>query len=190
VVVWSAAAAALAGPLPLGVSPTARAPAALAAGGTVALALLAVLLIAHAAAAALERHWTARPTGDAHARPAAGLTVAAVLAVAGTLPFWLGPAAELAARQHPAALDLVVAWSPVTHLAVASGHDILRQAWLYEHANLAALPVEYPAGATLAWAYAAALALLVIAALRPWRPLRLSRRADTRPPASLQEHAR
>jgi len=81
------------------------------------------------------------------------------------LPFWLGPAAESLSARHPGIIDIVVALSPVTHLAVASGNDLLHNAWLYEHSNLAVLPVAYPAVGTLAAGYASACALLAIAVL-------------------------
>jgi hypothetical protein len=134
--------------------------------------LMAILLPTHAAAAALERRWDA-PTADAgSARELAGRTMASALAALGTLPFWLGPAAESLSARHPGIIDLVVALSPVTHLAVASGNDLLHNPWLYEHSNLAQLPVSFPELATLAWGYATACAALAAVALAARRPRR------------------
>lgn len=114
----------------------------------VALQLGALLLLAHALCA-----WLEAPVGGP---VAAGAAVALLLALAGALPVWAGLAS----------LDALLAASPFTHLAVASGNDLLRNPWLYENTPLGGLPAEYPAGTTLAAAYAASL--LTLAALA-WR---------------------
>ena len=138
--------------------------------------LMAILVLSHAAAAVLERRWSA-PSADAgSARELAGRAVASALAALGTLPFWLGPAAESLLARHPGIIDVLVALSPVTHLAVASGNDLLHNPWLYEHSNLAVLPVSYPGLGTLAMGYASACAVLALAVLasqrrRPTLPL-------------------
>ena len=168
VVAWSAAAAASAA-IALLAHPAQRW------GDVVATCamLMAILVLSHAAVAALERRWDA-PTADrGHARELAGRAIAGALAALGTLPFWLGPAAESLSARHPGIIDVVVGASPVTHLAVAGGNDLLHNPWLYEHSNLAVLAVSYPPFATLAWAYAsacAALAAVVLASRRPRRP--------------------
>lgn len=131
--------------------------------------LMAILVLSHSAAAALERRWSASTVDAASARELAGRAVASALAALGTTPFWLGPAAESLSARHPGVIDAVLALSPVTHLAVASGNDLLHNPWLYEHSNLAVLPVSYPDLDTLAWGYASACALLAIAALATYR---------------------
>ncbi|EHR70345.1 hypothetical protein BurJ1DRAFT_1477 [Burkholderiales bacterium JOSHI_001] len=128
--------------------------------------LLPILLLTHALAAGLQAGWQPEATGspDAQAaRWAAGIAAMLLLALAGAAPLWLGPAAELASARHETALDILVATSPLTHLAVAGGLDLLRTAWLYQNANLAALPVNYPQAGHLAAVYAAACAVLTLA---------------------------
>ena len=134
--------------------------------------LFAIVLLAHAAAALLERRWRALSADAESARELSGRAVAVVLAVLGTLPFWLGPVAELLAARHPPMIDIVVGSSPLTHLAVASGNDLLRNSWLYEHSNLAALRVSYPEPMALAWCYGSACLVLALAALAARRPRR------------------
>ena len=132
--------------------------------------LMAILVPTHAAAAALERRWQAATDSGGAARELAGRVMAIVLAALGTLPLWLGPAAESLSARLPGITDFVLGLSPVTHLAVASGDDLLHNAWLYEHSNLAMLAVTTPALGTIAWSYAAACALLAIVALASRRP--------------------
>jgi hypothetical protein len=134
--------------------------------------LLAILLLAHAAAALLERRWRALSADAGSARELSGRAVAVVLALLGTLPFWLGAVAELLAARHPPMIDIVVGSSPLTHLAVASGNDLLRNTWLYEHSNLAVLRVSYPQPAALAWCYGSACLVLALVALASRRPKR------------------
>jgi hypothetical protein len=143
--------------------------------------LMPILVLAHAAAAGLEGRWQVRDDAAESARELAGRATALALAALGTLPFWLGPVAELLSARHPGAIDLVVGLSPVTHLAVASGNDLLRNPWLYQHSNLAVLPVSYPAPATLAWGYASACAALAIVALASRRPGRARHATATQP---------
>ena len=182
VVAWSAAAAASAA-IALLVHPAQR-------WGAVAstcLMLMAILVLSHAAAAALERRWNALSAAAGSARELAGRAVAGALAALGTLPFWFGPAAEALSARHPGLIDIVVAISPVTHLAVASGNDLLHNPWLYEHSNLALLPVSYPGLGTLAWCYGSACALLAIAVLASHRPRRAASPLPTDP---IQEQSR
>lgn len=124
--------------------------------------LLPILLLVHLPAAWLQAWRPARNPGAADSAcsstwAAAGAAMLA-LAVLGAAPLWLGPAAEGWTGTHPGAVDALVAASPVTHLAVASGLDILRSPWMYQHSNLAALPVNYPETADLALGYALACA--------------------------------
>jgi hypothetical protein len=127
--------------------------------------LMAILVLVHAAAAILERRWSASSADARAARELAGRAMASALAALGTLPFWLGPAAESLTARHPGIIDIVVGLSPVTHLAVAGGNDLLHNPWLYEHSNLAVLPVSYPGLGTLAAGYASACAVLAVVAL-------------------------
>ena len=145
-----------------------------------------MLVVAHALAAALE--WRLRSQGverqgvDSHAaREDAGRSVAVAMLLLGALPLWLGPLAELASPRHEWAIDAAIAASPLTHLAVASGNDLLRNQWLYQHANLAALQFSYPALAMLAWCYALA-GLALALALLAWSWLRRGLRQAGTPP--------
>lgn len=136
-----------------------------------------VLLVTHAGAAAVELHARRAGMRAAAARELGGCVAALVLALLASLPLWAGPAAEALSGRLPGLADTVVGASPLTHLALASGNDLLRNQWFYQHANLAALPVTYPRPAVVAWAYAAVLPLLV------WATWALQRRL-LRAPAS------
>ena len=136
--------------------------------------LLMLLLLSHAAAAALESRWHVRSVDAAQARELAARAVAIALGLWGTLPFWAGPMAELVTTSHPGTIDAALGASPLAHLAVAANNDLLRNAWLYEHSNLAVLSVSSPEPATLAWYYGSAcltLALVVLASRYPGRVL-------------------
>ena len=136
--------------------------------------LLLILLVTHAVAAGLEVRQV-NQTGDADsAREIAGRAAALALAIVGSLPLWLGPACELLAGRHPWIIDAAIGISPLTHLAVASGNDLLRNQWLYQHSNLAALQFSYPDLSDLTVAYASVVLLLVLiplAFLRRRRPI-------------------
>lgn len=180
VAAWSGAAAALAVPgiLLAGGAVRAWVPVAMSCA-----MLLALLLMVHTAAALLENRLRASST-EATARAAAGRIVTLALAAAGALPLWLGPAAEVLSQRREGLIDSVVGFSPLTHLAVASGNDLLRNEWLYQHSNLATLPFQYPEAAVLAGAYGAAVALLAASAWAPW-PGRFRSRSASQP--DLQE---
>lgn len=166
-----------------------------AAGGAAALALLfghplrtwsrllapcallaALLLLAHALAAWAETRLRASFAEPLQAPEAAGRLAALLLALLGSLPLMLGPAAEALSARYSGIIDAVLATSPLTHLAVASGNDLLRNAWPYQHSNLAALQFDYPGPAQIAWLYAGACGLLALATLVAWRS------AASRPP--------
>jgi hypothetical protein len=135
--------------------------------------LMLILLVIHALAAGVERHSRA-PANAERSRESAGRTAFVLLALAGSLPLWLGPAAELLARRQAWIIDAVIGVSPLTHLAVASGNDLLRNPWFYQHSNLAALQFSYPGVASLAIAYvliSVALAFVALAPLNPRRPI-------------------
>ena len=166
---WSAAAACVAAiALGIGINPGQPFPRILAA----CTMLMLILLVTHAVAAGIEE--ICRQSGDAgSAREMAGRTAAIVLALLGSLPLWLGPAGELLAGGHPWVIDAVVGVSPLTHLAVASGNDLLRNQWFYQHSNLAALQFSYPDLTELTLYYSAACLVLAVIVPAPWRSRRL-----------------
>ena len=136
--------------------------------------LLLVLLVTHAFAAALEGRLRGRARDAEDAREIAGRAAAIALALLGSLPLWLGPAGELLASRYAWMIDAVVGASPLTHLAVASGNDLLRNQWFYQHSNLAALQFSYPGLAEITLSYAAvclALAFVALAARSARRPV-------------------
>jgi hypothetical protein len=143
--------------------------------------LLPILLLTHAASALIETRLRLASADPTLARDAAARMAATGLALLGALPLWLGPVAELLSARVDGLIDAIVGISPLTHLALASGNDLLRTAWLYEHANLAALPVTYPALAPLAWCYGGACLAVAISALA-WRPACLTVAAPSRTP--------
>lgn len=136
--------------------------------------LMLILIVTHALTAALEGRLRGPSAAAESAREIAGRTAAIGLALLGSLPLWFGPAGELLAGRHAWIIDAVIGISPLTHLAVASGNDLLRNQWFYHHSNLAALQFSYPSLAELAASYAAvclALALIPLASRRLHRPI-------------------
>jgi hypothetical protein len=164
VVVWSAGVAVLAG---VAISVLAHPAQPLLRILSACAMLLPIMLLSHAAAAWLERRWDARSSEAGDARELAGRVVALALALLGTLPFCLGPVAELLSARHPGIVDIVVGSSPLTHLAVASGNDLLRNSWFYGHSNLAALRFSYPEAGVLAGCYGAVCLMLALVAFAP-----------------------
>jgi len=164
IVGWSLAASALAGVAAMlsgaGLASLHRAAAACA-------VLFLVLVAVHAFAATVESLLQARTKQAGSARESAAWLATAALATLAATPLWLGPAAELASAGRPQAVDAAVAVSPLTHLAVATGNDLLRNQWFYQHSNLAGLRFDYPRLAPLMTAYSllAAVLLLVPAVL-------------------------
>jgi hypothetical protein len=124
--------------------------------------LFLVLVVVHGVAAVLESllHGRTRPADGA--RETAAWVATAALVTLAAAPLWLGPAAELASTSRPRAVDAVVAVSPLTHLAVASGNDLLRNQWFYQHSNLAGLRFDYPRPAPLVTAYGLLAAVLLV----------------------------
>ena len=137
--------------------------------------LMLILLVTHA----LRRDWRGAcavhpPMPEARARWPAARRPSRSRSL-GSLPLWFGPAGELLAGRHPWIIDAVIGISPLTHLAVASGNDLLRNPWFYQHSNLAALQFSYPSLAELILSYASvSLALALI----PLASRRLRRRID------------
>jgi hypothetical protein len=167
---WSAAAACLAAiTLVVAGSPAQRFAGVLAACGM----LMLIMIVTHAVAAGLEGRLRRQTTDAQAAREMSGRVAALALALLASSPLWLGPASELLAGRYPWIIDAVVGVSPLTHLAVASGNDLLRNQWFYQHSNLAALRFSYPSLADLAVAYASVslvLVLFTLASLRRERP--------------------
>lgn len=182
---WSIAASALAA-LAVWLGPRAGLP--LPRVATACGMLLLILLVTHALAGGLEALLRSR-AGDADgARDLAGVSTAALLAILGALPLWFGPAAELLSHGNARILDATVGGSPLTHLAIASGNDLLRNQWFYQHSNLASLQFSYPALAALVPSY---LVVLVVLALPPLALRAARARAVATPPTpSSTEHAR
>ena len=139
--------------------------------------LLVILLMTHLLAAGLEGllRRPGEPTAKTGvAREAAGRMLAGALALLGALPLWLAPLGEVVSARHGWVIDVALAFSPLTHLAVASGNDLLRNEWFYQHSNLAVLPVSYPGLTELSGAYACLAAVLALAAFT-WRRLGATR---------------
>lgn len=143
--------------------------------------LLLILLVVHALAAAVEARLRAGSANAQGPREAAGRTVAMALALLGSMPLWMGPLAELVSARHEWAVDAAIGASPLTHLAVASGNDLLRNDWFYRNANLAARPFSYPELQTLVWTYVAAgLGLVICLVAVPSARRRLDRARTVR----------
>ncbi len=135
--------------------------------------LLLILLVTSSAAARLER-FLGKSRNAECSRETAGRTTTIALALLGALPLWLGPAAELLASREPWLVDALIGASPLTHLAVASGNDLLRNPWFYQHANLAALRFSYPGLTEIALLYGTLAVTLALVSLVPAK-LRLAR---------------
>jgi hypothetical protein len=128
--------------------------------------LMLILLVTHAVAVRLEGRLHVQSGDVETAREMAGRAAALALAFVGSLPLWLGPACELLAPRHPWIIDAAIGISPLTHLAVASGNDLLRNQWFYQQSNLAALQFSYPSMTELILSYGSvslALALIPLA---------------------------
>lgn len=126
--------------------------------------LLLILLVAHALIAALEMSLRAGSCATQGAGETASRSGALALAALGSLPLWAGPFAEMLSGRHEWAIDAAIAASPLTHLAVASGNDLLRNQWFYQHANLAGLQFAYPGLVEVIATYASACVLLALGA--------------------------
>jgi hypothetical protein len=128
----------------------------------VACAMLTlILIVTHALAAILEGQWRELPATAQGARELACRTSALLLALLGSLPLWLGPTAELLSARYDWVVDAILGMSPLTHLAIASGNDLLRNQWFYQHSNLASLQVAYPDSTALFRGYAIACSILM-----------------------------
>jgi hypothetical protein len=90
--------------------------------------------------------------------------VASVLWLLAAAPLWLAPLADLSAGGGPAVAAAIVAMSPLVHIAVAAGQDLLRTEWFYAHSSLGSLQFDYPSLASIAAGYAVAVAVLALGA--------------------------
>lgn len=131
---------------------------------TLAVAL-GILVVAYLCMAAVDGALRRLGADGRRAHEAAVWCVVAILWVSAAAPLWLGPIADLWARVEPGFPSTILAGSPLVHLAVASGYDLLRSQWFYGHSSLGALQVEYPRVATLLISYAAAGAVLALVAI-------------------------
>lgn len=132
--------------------------------GLAVLVALGILVVAHQSTWVLAAALHAMGIDASTALDRSSWIVTAVLWLTASTPLWLGPVADLSARQAPMAPTVILACSPLAHLAVAAGNDVLRGEWFYGHSSLGSLQVDYPRIGTLLVAYvllAAALHLLL-----------------------------
>jgi hypothetical protein len=151
--------------------------------GLVSLVALGILVAAHQSTSVIEAVLQGMGVHASTARDGSAWTVTAVLWLAVSTPLWLGPVADLSARQEPMAPTVILACSPLAHLAAAAGHDVLRGEWFYAHSSLGSLQVDYPRSGTLLITYlllAAALSLL-LAPVRRWSQLTARRVSPNSP---------
>jgi hypothetical protein len=127
------------------------------------LVALGIVVVTQLAARAVTRLLQAAGLDETAAREWARWLVAAILWLLATAPLWLGPLAALGAEAGPARSSAIVAASPLVHLGVAAGQDLLRTQWWYAHTSFGSLQFDYPSLAAIARAYVATA--LVLAAL-------------------------
>lgn len=141
--------------------------------GLASLVALGILVVAFLSKSMLEAVLQGMGAHAATARQASAWTVTATLWLAASTPLWLGPVADLSARHEPMVPTIILACSPLAHLAAAAGNDVLRGEWFYGHSSLGSLQVDYPRVGTVLVAYlllAAALSLS-LTAVRRWSQL-------------------
>lgn len=125
----------------------------------VALGVVLVTSLATDVTASLARR--AGVVATAAHESARWLVVAALWLLAAA-PLWLAPVADLAAGSGSASAAAIVAMSPLVHLAIAAGQDLLRTEWFYAHSSLGSLQFEYPSLAAIAAGYAITVAALAL----------------------------
>lgn len=153
------------------------------------LVALGIVVVTRLAASATARLLQAAGLDEPAAREWARWLAAAILWLLATAPLWLGPLAALGAAADPERASAIVAASPLAHLGVAAGQDLLRTQWWYAHTSFGSLQFDYPSLAAIARAYATAalaLAALDVALSRRDAPPRTS----LRNPLLTQEPAR
>lgn len=106
--------------------------------------LLLITIVTQAFAAAVQTLIASTRAEENNAREIAGRVATFALALLGSAPVWFGPAAQVAMHAYPGLIDAIIASSPLTHLAVASGNDLLRNQWFYQHSSLSGLQFSYP----------------------------------------------
>jgi len=143
------------------------------------LVALGIVVVTRLAAGTTTRLLQASGLDEPLAREWARWLAAAILWLLATAPLWLGPLAALGADADPGRASAIVAASPLVHLGVAAGQDLLRTQWWYAHTSFGSLQFDYPSLAAIARAYVAtALALTALdfvlsrrdASLRPSLP--------------------
>lgn len=127
-----------------------------------ALGLVITARLAAIVAAAVLRNSS---MGSAAADEWARWLVAATLWLLAAAPLWLGPLADLEAREGTAVAEAIVAASPLVHLGLATGQDVLRTQWFYANSSLGSLQFDYPSLTSVALGYACAAAVLAVLAV-------------------------
>jgi len=123
----------------------------------------AIVLASSAALLLLSRSNLVR--GRAAALEAGRFALVGTIAFAGSAPLWLGPVAS-GSPGREAIADTLLAASPLIHLAVAAGADLLRSPWFYEHTSVGSLRFSYPQPWLATLVYLMVAAALCIPALR------------------------
>ena len=128
--------------------------------------LLLITVVTHAIVVAVETLVASTSSSEKDSREIGGRLATFALALFGLLPVWCGPAAQLVTRSYPGLIDAIIALSPLTHLAVASGNDLLRNQWFYQHSTLSGLQFSYPNLTTIFAGYiAVAVTFLALPAI-------------------------
>jgi hypothetical protein len=96
------------------------------------------------------------------------LLVTLLAAACSTAPLWLGPLAELHAKNQ-LTVDAIISISPLSYLAVLADYDYLRSSWFYRHTPFGSLRYNYPSTLTLTLVYLSMAGMLMTAR---WRLLR------------------
>jgi hypothetical protein len=134
------------------------------------LVALGVVLTAALATAAASRGLQIAGAPRETAQEWSRWLVVAALWLLAAAPLWLGPLADLGASTGPGLAEAIVTASPLVHVAVAAGQDLVRTQWFYAHTSLGALPFEYPALPVIAFGYVAAAVILAAVCFLLSRP--------------------
>jgi hypothetical protein len=121
----------------------------------VLLVALGIVVVTRLAMSVSARALQAVGLAESGAREWSRWLVAASLWLLAAAPLWLGPLAALGDEADPARASAIVAASPLVHLGVAAGQDLLRTQWWYAHTSFGSLQFDYPSLAAIAPAYAA-----------------------------------
>jgi len=124
---------------------------------------LGIVVVTRLAASATSRLLQIAGLDEPAAREWARWLAATTLWLLAIAPLWLGPLAALGAESGLERSSAIVAASPLVHLGVAAGQDLLRTQWWYAHTSFGSLQFDYPSLAAIARAYVAtALALTAL----------------------------